>query len=32
MKPGGLPHVHLLLEVAVDESELDIHVMDAPPP
>jgi hypothetical protein len=29
---GGLPHVHLLLEVAVDESELDIHVMDAPPP
>jgi hypothetical protein len=26
-----LPNVHLLLEVAVEESGLDIHVMDAHP-
>jgi hypothetical protein len=27
----GLPYVHLLLEVTVEESGLDIHVMDVPP-
>jgi hypothetical protein len=26
----GLPHVHLLLEVTVEESGLDIYVMDVP--
>jgi hypothetical protein len=30
-KLGGLPHVHLLLEVTIVESGLDIHVMDTPP-
>ena len=26
-----LAHVHLLLEVTVEEGELDIHVVDPPP-
>jgi hypothetical protein len=30
-KAWWLAHVHLLLEVAVEKSGLDVHVVDLPP-
>ena len=29
-KPGRLLHIHLLLEVAIQERRLDVHVVDLP--